>query len=205
MTILLFVCFFLGMIIGMPVAFALLFGGIVAVVCVSDLPIFTLVRLITPVFVDVTVLVCIPLYILAGNIMALGGIGGRIVEFANIFVGRARGGLGSVNVISSLFFGGISGSAAADTAAIGSVMIPAMVKEGYPLPFTTAITIVSSPLGMIIPPSIIMIVYCWTTGQSVATMFAAGYIPGLILGLSMIITGYVISVRNNYQIGRAHV
>ncbi|CAK7036698.1 MAG: C4-dicarboxylate TRAP transporter large permease protein DctM [Desulfovibrio sp.] len=204
MSAVLFIVFIITMLLGMPVAFALLSGAIVAVWTMSDIPLFSVVRLITPLFVDANVLICIPLYVLAGNLMALGGLGERIVQFANVFVGRSRGGLGSVNIMASLFFGGISGSATAGVAAIGSVLIPAMAKEGYPKSFATAVTVVASPLSLIIPPSITMIVYSWIAGQSVAAMFAGGYLPGLLIAAAMMITCWFISVRKGYPISRRY-
>lgn len=204
MSAVLFIVFAITMFLGMPVAFSLLAGAIVAVWTMSDIPLFSVVRLITPLFVDANVLICIPLYVLAGNLMALGGLGERIVQFANVFVGRSRGGLGIVNIMASLFFGGISGSATAGVAAIGSVLIPPMVKQGYPSPFATAVTVIASPLSLIIPPSITMIVYSWIAGQSVAAMFAGGYLPGITIGVGMMVTCWVISVRKGYPVSRRY-
>jgi C4-dicarboxylate transporter DctM subunit len=198
MTIVLFLTFIIALLINIPVAFALGISGIAAIYFMSDLSLMTLTQLIVPMFVDASVLICVPLFIFAGNIMASGGLGDRIIRLSKIFVGRSRGGLSSVNIIASMFFGGISGSAAADTSAIGSVLIPVMERAGYPKGFATAVTVVSSPLGMIIPPSILIIVYCWVIEESVASMFAAGYLPGLLVGLTFMLMGWIISVANKY-------
>jgi C4-dicarboxylate transporter DctM subunit len=197
MTWTLFGAFFVLVMLGVPITFSLGLASLTAIAA-SGLSLMVLPQRILPAVVDASVLVCIPMFILAGNILSYGGIGERLVKLANMLVGRRRGGLGSANVLASMFFGGISGSAAADTAAVGSVMIPAMEKLGYDKAFATAITVISSPLGAIIPPSIIMIVYCWVTETSIASIFAAGYLPGLLIGVMLMTTGWVISVRKGY-------
>jgi C4-dicarboxylate transporter DctM subunit len=147
---------------------------------------------------DSFALLAIPLFILAGELMNTGGCGRRLVRFANALVGHIRGGLAHANILASMFFGGISGSASADTAAIGAILIPAMSEEGYDRAFATVVTITSSPIGVIIPPSIIMVLYGWLSGTSVSKLFAAGFIPGAIVGLSLMILSYVISKKNRY-------
>lgn len=148
--------------------------------------------------IDVFVLLSIPGFILAGNLMNHGGITGRIIRFANALVGWARGGLGLSNVAGSMLFGGISGTAVADSASIGGVMIPGMTKAGYPAPFSAAVTAASSTVGPIIPPSVPMIIVGSLSGISVGRMFMAGAIPGILLGLAMMVTTYIIAVRRGF-------
>lgn len=202
MTLTLFAVFALCILLGVPVVFGLGIASLAAIIY-QGIPALALPQRVIPAVSDNFSIVAIPLFILAGNIVGRGGMGDRMIKLANVFVGRSRGGLSSTNIVASMFFGGISGSATADTSAIGSILIPAMVKRGYDKSFATAVTVVSSPLGTIIPPSIIVIVYCWVTEVSVGAMFAAGYLPGLLIGLSLIITGWIISVRRGYPVSDA--
>lgn len=143
-------------------------------------------------------LLTIPMFIMLGEIFKIGSISQRIVDVANILVGRLPGGLAVVNIVSSYFFGGISGSASADTSAVGGIMIPLMKKEGYSSPFSTVVTITSSTLGPIVPPSILVILIAWVTEQSVGMLFLAGYVPGLATMLGLITLSVVISARRGY-------
>jgi C4-dicarboxylate transporter, DctM subunit len=163
---------------------------------------------------DVFVLLCIPGFILAGNLMNAGGITERIVRLANALVGWARGGLGLTNVAASMLFGGISGTAVADAASIGGMMIPGMKKAGYPADFSAAVTAASSTVGPIIPPSVPMIIVGALSGISVGKMFLAGAIPGLLMGFAMMVTAWLIARRRNFprqpwqgfgEMGRAFV
>ena len=148
--------------------------------------------------IDVFLLLSIPGFILAGNLMNHGGITERIIRFANALVGWLRGGLGLSNVAGSMLFGGISGTAVADAASIGGVMIPGMKKAGYPGDFSAAVTAASSTVGPIIPPSVPMIIVGSLSGISVGRMFIAGAVPGILLGLAMMVTAYIIAVRRNF-------
>ena len=130
-------------------------------------------------------LLAIPLFVLAGDLMNRGTITTRLVAFANMLVGRLRGGLAHVNILSSVLFAGLSGSAVADVSALGSMLIPAMEKDGYTREYATAVTAASCIIGPIIPPSIIMIVYAYVMGVSVGALFAAGFIPGVLMGLAL--------------------
>jgi len=143
-------------------------------------------------------LLTIPMFIMLGEIFKVGTISQRIVDVANILVGRLPGGLAIVNIISSYFFGGISGSASADTSAVGGVMIPLMKKEGYPSTFATVVTITSSTLGPIVPPSVLVILIAWVTDQSVGTLFLAGYVPAFASMLGMIVLSMIIAARRGY-------
>lgn len=147
---------------------------------------------------DEFVLLCIPGFILAGNLMNGGGITSRIVRFANASVGWARGGLGLANVAASMLFGGISGTAVADAASIGGMMIPGMKKAGYPAPFSAALTASASTVGPIIPPSVPMIIVGALSGISVGKMFLAGAVPGILMGVAMMITAYIIARREDF-------
>ena len=147
---------------------------------------------------DVFVLLCIPGFILAGNLMNFGGITERIIRLANALVGWMRGGLAMANVADSMMFGGVSGTAVADVAATGSVMIPGMKKSGYPADFSAAITAASSTVGPMIPPSVPMIIVGALSGISVGQLFLAGAVPGLLMGAAMMIACYILAVRRNY-------
>ncbi len=136
-------------------------------------------------------LMAIPFFVLAGSLMQAGGIAQRLVNLANAIVGWIRGGLGSVVVLSSMFFSTMSGSSSATTAAIGSTLIPAMEKKGYPRNFAAAVTASSGELGVIIPPSIPMIVYALSANVSVASLFLAGVFPGILIGLSLMLVIWV--------------
>lgn len=145
-------------------------------------------------------LLAIPLFIYAGRIMTIAGITARIVDFANLIVGRMRAGLSHGNVVASMLFAGISGSAVADTAAVGSILIPAMKDEGYDTGYTCAVTCSSSVIGPIIPPSIIMIIYAVTVPSvTVGGLFMAGVVPGILFGLSLIGMTYFIGYRTGWE------
>lgn len=145
------------------------------------------------------VMIAMPLFILAGELMNKGGITNRIINFCLYLVKPYRGGLGEVNVIASMIFGGISGSSVADTAAVGGVLIPEMEKRGYPKRFAAGITVASSTMGMIIPPSVPMIMYSMVSGESVGALFMAGLLPGILIGVSQVITCFGISRKNGYH------
>ncbi len=150
--------------------------------------------------IDVFVLLSIPGFIMAGNLMNQGGLTEKIIDFCNRLVGHIRGGLALANIAASMLFAGISGTAISDTASIGSVMIPAMKKEGYDAPFACAVTAASSTVGPIIPPSVSMIIAATLTGLSVGKLFLAGAIPGFLLGLSLMGITYYISRKRQYPV-----
>jgi tripartite ATP-independent transporter DctM subunit len=145
-------------------------------------------------------LIAIPLFILAGAIMNTSGISRRLIEFASALLGSIRGALAQVNVLTSMFFAEISGSAVADVAATGSIMIPAMKRRGYPAAFTAAVTSSTASLAIIIPPSIPMILYAVMAGTSVVQLFVAGIVPGLIAGFAMMLLCYWYAVRYNWPV-----
>jgi len=147
---------------------------------------------------DSFIILAAPLFILAGNIAARGGIARAIIDLATVLVGRFRGGLAYVNIVDSMIFGGISGSAVADVSALGTFLIPQMVRKGYDKDFATVLTICTAILAPIVPPSIIAVLYAWLADESVAAIFAGGYLPGLLIALGMAVPTFVIAKRRNY-------
>ncbi|HVL58057.1 MAG TPA: TRAP transporter large permease [Burkholderiaceae bacterium] len=201
MTILLlFLGVLLLVLIGVPIAIALGAAAIVAMVASGGLD--TLPNMAIVMYNGATnfPLIAIPLFILAGAIMNTSGISRRLIALASALLGFIRGGLAMVNIGTSLFFAEISGSAVADVAALGSVLMPAMKKKGYPGPFTAAITSSSASLAIIIPPSIPMILYAVMAGTSVVQLFVAGIVPGLLGGLALMGLSYWMAVRYNFPV-----
>lgn len=140
----------------------------------------------------------VPMFMIAGDLMGGTGITKRLLALCNSLVGHMKGALAQVNIVASIFFAGISGSALADTAALGSVLIPAMEEDGYERGFAGAVTAASATIGPIIPPSIVMVIYASTFGLSVGALFAAGLVPGLVLGITLMLITYIISVKRGY-------
>ena len=144
-------------------------------------------------------MIAMPLFMLAGELMNTGGITKRIINFCMELLRPIRGGLGEVNIVASMIFGGISGSSVADTSALGSILIPAMEKEGYPPDASAGITVASSTMGMIIPPSTPMVVYAMISGASIGALFMAGAVPGILIGLTQLVLVYIISQRKGWH------
>lgn len=195
-VIILFSVFLILLLVGMPIAFALGIAS-TAYLLMEGISL-TIVPQRMYAGIDTFVLLCIPGFVLAGNLMNVGNITEHIVRFSNALLGHIRGGLGLANVGGSMIFGGISGTAVADSASIGSVMIPGMAKAGYDKPFAAAVTAASSTVGPIIPPSVPMIIAGSLSGISVGRMFLAGAVPGLLMGLAMMVTVYILAVRRGY-------
>ncbi|WP_313124240.1 TRAP transporter large permease [Pseudescherichia sp.] len=187
--------------LGMPVAFAVGLSAVAGALWI-DLPLEALMIQITS-GVNKFTLLAIPFFILAGAIMAEGGIARRLVNFAYIFVGFIRGGLSLVNIVASTFFGAISGSSVADTASIGSVMIPEMEKKGYPREYAAAVTASGSVQAILIPPSHNSVIYSLAAGGtvSIATLFIAGVLPGLLLGVSLMVLCLGFARKRGYPKG----
>lgn len=143
-------------------------------------------------------MIAMPLFMLAGELMNTGGITQRIINFCMELLRPIRGGLGEVNIVASMIFGGISGSSVADTSALGSILIPAMEKEGYPKEFATAVNSTSGCLGIMIPPSIPLILFGSTAGVSISDLFVATIVPGILMGCALMLVSYVICVRRKY-------
>ncbi len=194
--------FLLLMLIGMPVAFALGLAALVGALWIG-LPLDGVMIQIAS-GVNKFSLLAIPCFVLAGAIMAEGGMARRLVAFAGVLVGFVRGGLSLVNILASTFFGAISGSSVADTASIGSVLIPEMEKNGYPRPFSTAVTVSGSVQAILIPPSHNAVIYSMAAGGSVsvAALFIAGVLPGLLLGASLCTYCLYAARKNNFPKGR---
>jgi C4-dicarboxylate transporter DctM subunit len=191
-----FIAFLATLLLGIPVAFCLGITALVALLA-GDVPLSLMAqRIFTG--IDSFPLMAVPFFVLAGELMNRGGTTLRLIGFANVLVGRIRGGLAHTNIVASMFFGGISGSAVADASAIGTVMVPGMVRAGYDKGFSAAVTAASSTMGPIIPPSIFMVIMGVTTGLSIGALFAAGIIPGLLIGFSMMGLSYYLAIRRNY-------
>ncbi len=149
-------------------------------------------------------MIAMPLFMLAGELMNTGGITKRIINFCMELLRPIRGGLGEVNIVASMIFGGISGSSVADTSALGSILIPAMEQEGYPPDASAGITVASSTMGMIIPPSTPMVVYAMISGASIGALFMAGAVPGILIGLTQLALVYIISHRKGWHPARTN-
>ena len=191
---------FLGlMILGCPIAMAMGLSSFAALFFSGSTVPLTVVPQRMFVTIDSFSMMAIPLFIFAGELMNSAGITKRIVDFCNALVGHIRGGLAHVNILASMFFAGISGAAAADSASIGSMLIPAMIEDGYDADFSVAVTATSSTIGPIIPPSIMMIIYGSMAGLSIGSLFMGGIIPGILIGFALMAVAYVISVKRNYK------
>ena len=194
-----FIYIFLVLLVGgLPVVFALIFAP--AISFIMDGRISFLVTLPQKVISGINVfqIMAVPLFMLAGEIMNSGEITSRLVRFANSLLGHMRGGLAHVNILSSILFAGLSGSAVADTSALGSVFAPAMKKAGYTSAFTAAVTAAISIIGPIIPPSIIMVIYAYVMKLSVPALFAAGCIPGLLMGGGLMAATWFLAKKRNF-------
>jgi len=183
---------------GVPVAFGLALAAFTYFLS-AGLPALTVVQKIAIQISDET-LIAIPFFILCGEIMAASGMAQRLIDLANVCVGFVRGGLAMVNIMASMFFGGISGSSVADTSSIGSILIPMMVRKGYDRDFSVAVTVTSSTQGIILPPSHNAIIFSLAAGgaASVQSLFLAGYLPGVTIGLTLMALSWGIARRRGY-------
>lgn len=181
MTAAFLVCFFMGI----PLALVMGITGIVVLIAMGVPLEVVAQRMFTG--IDSFPLMAVPFFILAGDLMNRGGTTVRIIGFANSLVGHIRGGLAHACVVANMIFAGISGSSVADASAIGSIMIPSMEKSGYDLDFSAALNSVAATIGPIIPPSIIMVIYGVSVNVSVGGLFAAGFVPGILMGLALMI------------------
>jgi tripartite ATP-independent transporter DctM subunit len=199
MTLLILFGLFLGLLVlGVPVAFALVTASIATVLHLGLPPLVVVQQTATG--VAAPSLIAIPLFIFAGELMLRGGISERLIALASSLVGRVRGGLGQVTVVSSLLFGGVSGSAIADVSAIGGTMIPQMVKRGFDRDYAVNVTMTAALVALLVPPSHNMILYSASAGGSIsiADLFAAGIVPALLLTAALMVTAYVIARRRGY-------
>ena len=188
------------MIAGLPIAFALMIAPGISLFFDGQQSMFPMLLMRMYNGIDSFPLMAIPYFILAGEVMNRGGITTRLVRLSQALIGHLRGGLAHVNILSSILFAGLSGSAVADTSAIGSMLIPAMEKNGYTKRFSAAVTAASSVIGPIIPPSGIMIIYAFVMNVSVAGLFAAGLVPGLMVGFSLMGMTVYLSKKRNYPV-----
>ena len=196
MGITLFAAFVVLLLIGVPIAVSLGAASMIALLLFGHTPVMVLVQK-TFSGIDSFTLLAIPLFILAGNIMSTGGVSRRLVALANCGFGRYPGGLAQVLTAACTFFGAISGSAPATAAAIGSVMIRPMIQRGYPVEFAAACTAASGVIGLLIPPSITMVVYGVVTGTSIGKLFLSGIIPGLIMSAALMTANYITAKKWN--------
>ena len=202
-TALLLGLFILLLLIKVPVAFALAISTFITAGYL-DIPAMVVTQQMVR-SVSSFSLVAIPFFIVMGEILGRGGISDKLVAMADVLVGRVRGGLAMVNVVDSMFFGGISGSAVADVSSLGAIVIPMMEKAGYDKDFSVSMTIASSVQGILIPPSHNMIIYSVAAGGlSVGKLFLGGLLPGIFLGLMLMVLGYAISVKRNYPKGKKY-
>jgi len=188
--------FFLLVALRVNIGFSLILSSIM-VMLIEDLPLTSVINQMYS-NIDSFTLLAVPFFMFLGRILNAGSITGRILDVANASVGHVRGGLGQVNVFVSMVFASLSGSAAADTASVGAILIPAMKKAGYSPAFSVALTAASSTLGVIIPPSIIMIVYGAFGNVSIGALFLGGIVPGFSIGLAMMLYSYIMAVREGY-------
>ena len=198
MALFLLVVFIFLMIIGTPIGFVLGLTALFGFYRLDDPALLTMLSQRFFSGINSYVILALPFFLLAGDTMNKVGLTGRLIHFSDIFFGRLRGGLAQVNIVTSIIFGGISGAAVADTAALGSIFIPSMTKEGYDKDFSTAVTVASSIIAPIIPPSIIMVIYGALMGVSIAGLFAAGIVPGLMIGIGLMILTRIISGKRKY-------
>ena len=195
--VILLVSLFLFLAIGVPIAYSLgLSTALYFLIFNNEL--LQVVPQILFAGMDSYTLIALPLFILMGQLMNESQITSRLIDYCLIFVGKIRGGLGLVNVISSMLFGGISGSSVSDTASIGSILIPEMKKRGYPEDYAAGLTVASSTMGMIIPPSIPMVLYAVTAQESVGRLFLGGVIPGILVGALQLLITIWLSNKNSY-------
>ncbi len=198
MTLVLFVSLLFCFIIGVPIAFSLGVASVATLEFASNLPLtLAAQRLFTG--TDSFPLMAIPFFMLAGELMESGGISRRLFDFAHALVGFVAGGLAMVAVVAAMFFAGISGAAAADTAAVGAVSIPAMIRKGYDKGFAAAVQAAGGSIGVIIPPSIPMIIFGVVGGVSIGKMFLGGFIPGFLIGGSLMLVSYFLAKRAGYE------
>lgn len=197
-TLIMLFIFFFQILIGVPLFVSMIFTALMGFFQLGQLSLLSNIPSQFFGGIDVFSLMAIPFFVFAGDLMNKSGLTDRLLDFSSEIIGRIRGGLGHVNVLVSILFAGVNGSAAADSSAIGSLLIPAMAKEGYPRPYAAGITAGSSLIGPIIPPSIFMVLYGSMTGTSIGGLFLAGVIPGILLGGAFMGMNYYYSKKYNF-------
>lgn len=192
--------FFAMIICRFPIAFAIGISSILTTAYLG-LPLMQVAQIMVK-GVNVFSLMAVPFFIIAGELMGAGGISKRLISLSDAIVGWIRGGLAMVNIVASMFFGGISGSSTADTASLGTILIPMMKDQGYDEEFATNVTMTSSVQGLLIPPSHNMVMYAMVAGSvSVGRLFLAGFVPGILLGIALMIYSYILAVKRHYPKG----
>lgn len=197
MVTIIFILFFVLMLLGVPIAMSLALGATGALIIGTNIPLVVVAQKFYN-GIDSFAYLAIPLFLMAGNIMAEAKISDKLVALASLMVGKHRGGLAHVATGSSAFFGAISGSAPATTSAIGAIMIPSMEKRGYPKAYSAAVVAVSGILGLIIPPSLTMVVYGVTASVSIGDLFLCGFVPGIIITLALMGLNYLIARKQGF-------
>ncbi|WP_181351204.1 TRAP transporter large permease [Thalassobacillus sp. CUG 92003] len=183
--------------LGVPLGITIGFSSMIYIMLADITPMIIIQRLFTG--IDVSSLMAIPFFILAGNIMLTGGLAQRMIDLANSFIGRSTGGLALVTILGCMFFAAISGSAVATAAALSTLMVPAMVKKGYDHDFAASVVSTASPMGVIIPPSVTLIIYGSLSGSSISDLYTAGIPAGIIVGSALLIVTYFISKKKDYK------
>ncbi len=201
-VVLLVVMFLICLALGVPIAFSIGISTVVTMlVTIPPGPAVTTAALRMATGIDSFALLAIPFFILSGKLISEGGMAQRLIDFAKVLVGGFAGGLAFMNILASMFFGTISGSAVAATSAVGGFMIPSMEEEGYEREYSVAVTMTGSVTGLLIPPSNVLIVYSLASGGvSIAALFVAGYVPGILLGLALMLVGGVIAASRKYPV-----
>jgi len=196
-TEILILSLFFLFVINTPIAIAIGTASLAAIAVQGDFSLMVVIQRMVA-GTDSFHLMAVPLFMYAGTIMEKGGMSQRLIDFANALTGWLPGGLAAVSIVSAMFFAGISGSAAADAAAVGAILIPAMKRSGYPSDFSAAVQAAGGSLGVVIPPSIPMIIFGFLTGASISRLFAAGILPGLLIAISLIGVATFISWKNGF-------
>ncbi|MFZ7132633.1 MAG: TRAP transporter large permease [Eubacteriales bacterium] len=191
------IVFIILLLMGVPLGFSLGMASIIALLIKGAMPMEVVPQMLFS-GANNYLLTAVPLFMLAGSLMSKGGISERIFNFARALVGWMTGGIGHVNVVASLLFGGISGSSTSDVAALGPIEIEAMTANGYPKTYATALTITTAPLASLIPPSIGLVIYGYVAGQSVGKLFVGGIGPGIMYGLILMMVNYFLSKKYNW-------
>ncbi len=197
--IMLVVCFVGFILYGVPIAFSIALVALLGIMNIPAIPEITVPMKMAN-GLNSFVLLAVPLFILAANIMNSGKISEKMIEFSTSIVGSVRGGLAHANILVSMIFAGVSGSSAADTAGVGKILIPSMIDTGYDVETSVGVTAASSTIGVIIPPSIPMVVYAGLSNTSVGDLFLGGIIPGIMIGLGMMLLVYILSFSKNFPI-----
>jgi len=199
MVIIVFTTLLILLYFNVPIAISTGIAVLAGIIVTTEIPIAVLVQRMF-VALDTFTLIAVPLFILTGRIMALGGLTKDLIDLSRALVGSFRGGLAYINIVASMFFAGITGSAASDTSSIGAILIPAMIEKGYEKDFSVAVTATSSTIGVMIPPSIPMVVFGVVSGVSIGKLFLGGIIPGILVGFALMSVTFILARKRNYPI-----